>query len=47
MVLTLVIPKERVSQAGYEDHSKGWSSVIGELAKYVVANKEIPLVDSK
>lgn|SRR5665213_2563683 len=44
---TLVIPEDRVAHAGYENHSQGWSSVIGELAKYVIANKEIPLVDSQ
>ncbi|HEY5267038.1 MAG TPA: SRPBCC family protein [Acidimicrobiales bacterium] len=44
---SLDIPEDRVAHAGYENHSQGWPSVIGELAKYVVANKEIPLVDSQ
>lgn len=44
---SLVIPEDRLEAAGYESHSHGWPSVIGELAKYVMANKETPLVDSQ
>lgn len=41
----LAIPEDRIASAGFESHSNGWTSIVAEIAKYVTANEETPLVD--
>jgi uncharacterized protein YndB with AHSA1/START domain len=42
----LEIPADRVEHAGFENHSKGWTGVVAEFVKYVMANQETALFDS-
>jgi len=42
----LDVPADRAEHAGFENHSKGWNSVVAAIGTYVMANLETPLFDS-
>ncbi|HVA52869.1 MAG TPA: SRPBCC family protein [Acidimicrobiales bacterium] len=42
----LEIPADRVQHAGFENHSKGWNSVVAAIDAYVMANLETSIIDS-
>jgi uncharacterized protein YndB with AHSA1/START domain len=43
----LIVPAGRDVRTEYESHCEGWTSVIGEMVKYVIDNANLPLVDQQ